>query len=57
MCIYLFLGPPVVNHFDTSGEAKILRKQEAIFRLSNVFLFTSLEKYFGDGISSSENVT
>ena len=47
----------MVKYIDTSGEAKILRKQEAMFRLSNVFLFTSLEKCFCDSIFSSDNVT
>ena len=33
----------MVNHVDTSGEAKIFRKQEAIFRLRVVLLFTNLD--------------
>ena len=42
---YCFVySPPVVEHVDTSGEAKILRKYEMMFRLRIVSLFTSLEK-------------
>ena len=47
----------MVDHVYKSGEAKILIKQEAMFRLSNVFLFTSLDKNFGDGLFSSDNGT
>ena len=45
----------MVDYVDTSGEDKILRKQEAMFRLRIVFLFTSLEKCCGDGLFSSDN--
>ena len=40
----------MVDHVDTSGEAKMLRKEEAMFRLRILFLFTSLDKYCDDGI-------
>ena len=47
----------MVDHVNTSREAKILRKKEAMLRLSNVFLFTSLDKCCGDGLFSSDNAT
>ena len=53
--LFFFIGPPVVDHVDSSGEANILRKQEAMFRLRIVFLFTSIEKCYGDGYISSIN--
>ena len=55
--IVLVIVPPVVNHVDTSGGAKMLRKQEAMFRLSNVLLLKSLDKCFGGSQFSSYNVT
>ena len=58
ICFIVFvIGPPVVNHVDTYGEAKILRKQEAMFRFIVVLLFKSLDKYFGGSLFSSDNVT
>ena len=45
----------MVDHVDSSGEAMILRKLEAMFRLRIIFLFTSLEKCCGDGLFSSNN--
>ena len=50
------MGKPVVEHVDTSGEDKVLKK-EAIFRLRIVFLFTSLDKCCGDGLFPSDNGT
>ena len=38
----------MVDHVDSTGEAKILRKKEAMFRLRILLLLTSLDKCCGD---------
>ena len=38
----------MVDYVHTSGEANILRKSEAMFRLRIAFLFTNLDKYCSD---------
>ena len=47
----------MVNHFDTSEEDNILRKEEVMFSLRVVLLFTSLDKCFGGGLFCSDNAT
>ena len=47
----------MVKYVDTSGEDNILIKQEAMFRLRVVLLFTSLDKCFGGGSFCSDNIT
>ena len=58
ICFIVFgVGPPVVNHVDAYGEAEILRKEEAMFRIIVMLLFTSLDKKIGIIMLCSDNAT
>ena len=51
------LGIPVADRVNTLGGAKILRKEEVMFRLIFLLLFSSLDKKVGCGRLCSNNVT
>ena len=53
-CLLPAVGPNLV---DTSGGDNILRKEERMFRLRVVLLFTGLDQCFGGSFFLNDNAT